>query len=54
MQKFFSPTQNHKVTNSAILIEEDEDAENGTSNKSSSIHKGPASDQSVTSSNDNN
>ena len=51
--KYLNPSHiNHKVTNSAILIEEDEEAENGNSNKSSSINKASSSDHSMTSSND--
>lgn len=48
--KYLNP--NRKV-NSAILIEEDEEAENGgNSNKSSSVSKAISSDQSMSSSND--
>ena len=49
--KYLNP--NRKITNSAILIEEDEEAENGgNSNKSSSINKAMSSDQSMSSSTD--
>jgi len=49
--KYLNP--NRKVINSAILIEEDEEAENGgNSNKSSLVNKAMSSDQSMSSSND--
>jgi hypothetical protein len=44
-QNLITKYLNRKVTNSAILIEEDEDG--GTSNKSSSINKVNSSDHSI-------